>query len=137
MLHLNIHKIHRISETLQRLEAQIEREGGDAPTIREDLEDVARRMGLQLDVLRLADARTLHEVLAPGGSGRLWAAAEILYLNGLLVRARGRPDEAEARLVKSRFLFGRVDADLELPEGASSPAERVREIDALTGADGG
>lgn len=131
MLRLDAFRMHRLSRLLQRLEAQLEREGGEPAAVRESLEDVARRMGVHLEAVRLVDAASLVELLEAGGSGRLWAAAEVLFLDGLLARAEGRPQEARHSLEKARLLYGRVDAGLELPDGRPPPAERLRRIDRL------
>lgn len=139
MIVLNARQLQRLAELQLRVQRLAEREGGDAPRIREDLEDVAARMRVNLDVVRLVDPPTLLGILSPGEGtdpGRLWAAAELLFLDGLLSRAEGREAETADRWAKARFLYRRVDPALRIPEDMPPPDERLRRIAELAGEEG-
>ena len=135
MVFFKAEKLQRLADLLQRIQGEIEREGGEAShRVEQDLTDAARRAGIDLDVARVADVGTLESVLAPGGdpgTGKCWAVAEVLFLDGL--RAHGLDERGEARelLEKARALYGRVGDGLRLPEGAPTPTERIRRIDEL------
>lgn len=133
-------KLQRLADLLQRLQGEIEREGGEASSrVEEDLADAARRAGVDLEVARIADLPTLERVLAPGGdpaAGKCWAVAEVLFLDGLRARARGNDDDARALLEKARALYGLLGEGLRLPDGTPSPGERVRRIGELVDAGG-
>lgn len=134
MIVLNAQQLQRLAEVHLRVERLQEREGGDASRVREELEDVASRVRVNLDVVRLLDPPSLVEILSPGegtSSGRLWAAAELLFLDGIVARAEGREAEAEGRLAKARFLYRRLGAGFEVPEEMPAPDARLRRIDEL------
>jgi len=136
MVFFKAQKMQRLADLLQRVQGQIEREGGEATTIEEDLRDVARRLGVDREVVRLADAETLVGVLASGGSpapGKCWATAELLFMEALLLRARGRSEEAGPFLAKARRLYLLLGDGLELPAGAPEPEERLARIGAWIG----
>lgn len=136
MIVLNAQQLQRLAEVHLRVERLQEREGGDASQVREELEDVARRMRADLEVVRLLDPPSLVDILSPGdgtSSGRLWAAAELLFLDGIVARAEGRETEAEGRLAKARFLYGHLGTDFDIPEDMPPPDARLRRIDELAG----
>jgi hypothetical protein len=136
MIILNARQLQALAETLLRLERLLEAEGGDATGIQDGLEEAAHRMGVHLAVVRLADAGTLLHLHGPEGGGdpgRLWATAELLYLDGLRARAEGETDGGDGLLRTARRLFQAVDPGLRLPPGTPSPTERVREIGRLLG----
>ena len=131
-------KYQRMAELLQRVQGEIEGEGGETLVRAEGgLEEAAREVGLALDVARLVDADTLVRTFAGGRDpdpGRCWAAAELLFLDGLLSRERGDGEGARDLLAKARALYGRIGEGLALPEGAVSAEERLRRLEALLGA---
>ncbi len=126
-------KYERIARVLERIQGLIESEGGEPAEALRELEDVLRRIGVDLEVALVLDVATLADTLAAGGAGKLWSVAEVLYLQGLVELAEARPEEAVLRLEKARWLFERLDETSELPEGAPSPDRRRREIDDLLG----
>ncbi len=136
MIILNARQLQSLAETLLRLERLLEAEGGDATGIEDGLEEAAHRMGVHLAVVRLADAGTLLHLHGPHGGGdpgRLWATAELLYLDALRARAEGDAGQAERHLGTSRRLFAAVDPGLRLPEDTPSPQARIAEIARLLG----
>jgi hypothetical protein len=132
MIILNAQQLQRLAEMLQEVERRQEAGGGEAHLVEEELEEVAIRTGVELGVLRVATEDTLLGVLGPDGtgdSGKLWLAAEILYLDWR--RARGADEDEAARNVREKalLLYGAVDPKLMLPRGSVHPAERVRELE--------
>ena len=136
MVFFKAQKMQRLADLLQRIQGEIDREGGEAAgRIEEDLADAARRAGVDLEVARIADVGTLERVLAPGGdpaSGKCWAVAEVLFIDGLRARSVGDHGEAREVLEKARALYGLIGDGLRLPDGAPTPEERLRRIDELT-----
>ena len=136
MIVLNAQQLQRLAESLLRLERLLEAEGGDTGVIREGLDEAAHRMGVHLAVVRLADAGTLLQMHGPGSGGdpgKLWATAELLFLDGLRARAEGCLGEAERRIETALALFQEVDAGLALPELSPSPQRRVEQARRLLG----
>lgn len=130
-------KFQRLAELEARVQKAIEEAGaGGLDWAEEELAGTAAAVGFDLEVARVLDGATLLTVLGAGGAqdpGRLWLAAETLYLDGIVARAEGREDDALDRFGKARRLYGRVGGDLHLPAGAASPGERLRALDRLTG----
>jgi len=136
MIVLNAQQLQRLAESLLRLERLLEAEGGDTGVIREGLDEAAHRMGVHLAVVRLADAGTLLQMHGPGSGGdpgKLWATAELLFLDGLRARAEGNLGEAERRIETALALFQEVDAGLTLPELSPSPERRAEQARRLLG----
>jgi hypothetical protein len=128
MIVLNAQQLQRLAESLLRIERLLESEGGDPGIIREGLEEAAHRMGVHLAVVRLADARTLLQLHAPPGGGdpgKLWAVAELLFLDGLRALDEGDEGEGHRVLATSLELFPHVDPGLQLPAVARPPGERM------------
>lgn len=134
MIFFKAQRLQRLAEQLMELQRRLEAGGGDATHIREGLEEAARRMGADLDIIRLAHPDTVREVLNPGGGGdpgKIWAVGEILYLDGLRALAEGEEVEAEESLRKARRLLGSLAPDISLPDGATSPDVRLAELEEL------
>lgn len=125
-------KFQQMAEKLQRVAASVEREGGETVELRGRLEEALQAVGVDVDAARLLDAETLARALA-SDAGKLWSVAEALYLEGLLARAEGDEERAEARLGKAGVLFSHLEAGLDLPEAAASPEDRLREIERRLG----
>lgn len=135
MVLLKAQRLQRLAEKLGEIENRLEREGGETE-VREGLEAAAARTGVDLETARALDAATLQRALSPGGRpdpGRAWAVAEVLFLDGLRARAEDDPAAAARRLEKARRLYRGVGDGLDLPEGASGAADRLRRIEELLG----
>jgi len=144
---LSAQRMQRLAERLQQLERSVESGGGELEdaseevagrsppegesAFEEELEAVAARAGVELKTARRMDAVTLSRALAgsPGGSGRLWAAAEILFMDGLAARARGEEHAARSRWEKAAFLYRHGGMDVDLPDDATPPEERLARIE--------
>lgn len=123
----------RLAGLLGRIEGLIEARGGDPAAVREKLAEAVERVGVDLDVVCLLEPDTVAAILAPGGAGKLWGVAEVLYLEGILALAEEREPEAADRLERARRLYEHLEAGLDLPEGIPSPEERLRQIGSLLG----
>lgn len=152
MVILSTQKMQRLADRLQQLERGVERAGGEVEdekeemteedtdhsevAVEEDLSDVAARAGVELSTVRRMDAATLSRALSRGpgaGGGRVWAAAEVLYMDGLAARARREESVARSRWEKAAHLYRQLDEGMELPEDATPPARRIERIEAWTG----
>lgn len=138
MIVLNAQQLQRLAESFMRLDRLLEAQGGEAGTIHEDLHELAARLRVDLDMVRIATPDTLEAVLGPGTSndpGRRWAMAEILYLDSVRAAAEGDEVAASDRREKARRLFrnlvDRKEASgLGLPEGQPLPGERLQALEA-------
>lgn len=151
MVILSAQRMQRLAERLQQMERSVEAGGGELEDATEEVTDrgpgrggdafdeelasTAARVGVELNTARRMDAATLSRALAggPGGGGRLWAAAEILFVDGLAARRRGDESAARSRWEKAAFLYRRAGTGVELPEGAPTPEERLDRIESWTG----
>lgn len=134
MIVLNAQQLQRLAESLLRLERLLELEGGDASHVEEGLEEVAGRLGVHLEIARLAAPETLLEVVSPGerkDAGKLWAVGEVLFLDGVRALAEGEETAAREQWEKARVLLREVHEGIRLPEGTTPPSRRVREIDEM------
>lgn len=149
MVILSAQRMQRLSEKLQQMERSVERGGSELEDLREEAEagvpsrgelldveeelaSAGARVGVELESARQLDAATLARALSRGpggGGGRLWAAAELLFMDGLAARARGEERVGRARWEKAAFLYRRLGDALELPDEATPPAERLERID--------
>ena len=128
---MNAQKLQRLAEMLQEMERRQEAGGGEAHLVEEGLEEVAVRIGVDREILQLATPETLLHVLAPEGGGdpgKLWVVAEILYLERRRALARGDREEARAAGEKARLLYRKVGSDLDVPEPAPPPTERIQAL---------
>lgn len=131
---LKAHRMQLIARKMARLEESLAGTSGELHDLREELEETTAVTGVELEALRRLDAETIAGALAPaggGGTGRLWVAAEVLFLDGLAALGDGRTGAANRRLEKARRLYRRVGGGLELPEDAvpiDARLDRVGEL---------
>lgn len=152
MVILSSQRMQRLAAKLQQVEEGVERAGGELEDVKEEaaddrarpeaavedeLAEIAARAGVELSTARRMDGATLSRALsrgAGGGGGRLWTAAEVLFVDGLAARARGEDRVARSRWEKSAYLYRQLDEGLDLPEDATPPGERLERIEGGTGA---
>lgn len=127
-------KFQQMAEKLQRVQASMEREGGETLELRGRLEEALQAVGVDVEATRLLDAGTLARALA-SDPGKLWGVAEATYLEGRLAGSEGDRERARSRLRKAAVLFRALDPGVGLPDAAARPDERVRQIEARLGAD--
>lgn len=139
MVLLKAQRLQQLAEKLGQIENRMARAGGEVEETEGELEEAAALTGVELEAVRWLDGPTLVRTLSPGGRtdpGRFWAAAEVLYLDALRAEAEGDASEAARRFRKARRLYRRTReaGDLELPDGAASPDERIERLEErLTG----
>lgn len=124
-------QIEQLGAFLAELRRRIIGRGSSAAEMYEALQDVAGQAGLNVDLLRVLDARSLHALVAPTGEvdmTRCWLMAEILYLDGLQASVEERNDEAEDSLVKAWSLFDLVRPRGGMLIGFPEADDRIREI---------
>lgn len=150
MVVLSARRMQRLAERLQQMERSLERGGAriedrreeaaeasasgeGQPGFDEELASAAARVGVELESVRRMDRSTLIGVLSGGpgaGGSRLWAAAEILFLDGIAARSRGSGEAVvRARWEKAAHLYRELDPALELPDGAAPPEDRLERIE--------
>ena len=131
MVFFKAQKMQRLAELLQRIQNAIEGEGGDLQKAEDEMREMARTAGLDLEIARMADGPTLEAVLTGGGEAtesRRWLAAEVLFVDGLLALKRGDEGSAADRLGKARHLYLTLPDALDLPPEAVEPGERLRRL---------
>lgn len=151
MVILSSQRMQRLAAKLQQVEEGVERAGGELEDVKEEaaddrgrpeaavedeLAEIAARAGVELSTARRMDGATLSRALSRGpggGGGRLWTAAEVLFVDGLAARARGERRVARSRWEKSAYLYRQLDEGLDLPEDATPPEERLERIEGGTG----
>lgn len=133
MIILNAQQLQRLAEMLQQVERRQEAGGGEAHLVENGLREVALRTGVDLEILRIATGDTLLDVLGPDGTGdpgKLWLAAEILFLEWRRARAENEEDAARSVREKALLLYRAVDPELVLPPGSVPPVDRIRGLGA-------
>ncbi len=135
MIFFKAQRLQRLAEQLMELQRRLASEGGDTTHIREGLEELAHRVGVDLDIVRLAAPETVLEVITAGGSGdpgKIWVVGEILFLDGLRALAEGQDQTAHGVLVSASKLLRALESrSVALPDGAIPPEERLRQLEEL------
>lgn len=147
MVILSSQRMQRLAAKLQQVEQGVERAGGEVedamdeargegrvrpgPAVEDELGEIAARAGVELSTARRMDGATLSRTLSRGpggGGGRLWTAAEVLFVDGLAARARGEERVARSRWEKAAYLYRQLDEAVDLPEEAVPPGDRLQRI---------
>jgi len=134
MIFFKAQRMQQLAQQLLALQRRLEAGSGDTTHIREGLEEVARRVGVDLEIVRLAHPDTVLDVLAPEGGGdpgKVWAVAEVLFLDGIRARAEGEPGEGLDALRKARYLYRTLGEGLVLPDEATPPDQRLDTLGAI------
>ncbi|MFW6078092.1 MAG: hypothetical protein ACODAE_00615 [Gemmatimonadota bacterium] len=106
----------------------------DRQTLRDELDAVAQRTGLDFALARRVEPETLMMIVAPTGElepGRCWLLAEMFYLDGLQAKLEGRIDEALDSLDRARRLYEVLRPRPITIQSFPDAEERIREIDGL------
>jgi len=99
--------------------------------VEEQLNEVADRVGFDLDLARAADSATIRLLIAPMGEvepGRCWMVAEVLFLDALHAETEGRTEDARRQYEKALPLYRLLEPGalhLELPESL----ERIKSVE--------
>jgi hypothetical protein len=131
-----IRLIERFGAALRSLRDVILQRQREGPLVRAEIGEIARHAGLDLTVARTLDLETLLMWLAPGGEpdpAKLWLMAELLYLEGLQVKASGRAGW-EGDLTRAMGLMERLEPDWRPGEAFTPAGERLAEIRTLLAA---
>lgn len=130
-----IRLIERFGAALRTLRDVILRRQQDEQAVHAEVAEIARQAGLDLEVARTLDPEMLLMWLAPGGEpdpGKLWLMAELLYLEGLQVRASGDTGW-ENDLTRAVGLLARLEPHWRPADGFTPAGERLSEIRSLLG----
>ena len=103
----------------------------DGPEATQELQDVVRKVGIDMDMLRLATPDTLAMLAAPTGDvepGRCWLMAEALYVDGLTCELEERREDALNSLDKAARLFSLLKPGGVYLVGFPEASERLEEI---------
>jgi hypothetical protein len=95
-----------------------------------ELESVATRAGLDLDLLRSVNLETLVLLISPGGepeAGRCWITAELFGVDGHRALAEGDVDGARDRWARALRLYALLDPGI-VARGFPEVRQRVAEI---------
>jgi hypothetical protein len=124
--------IEQAAAILRHLLQRVRERSVDAATLRQDLQRASHLGGLDLDLLRLCDAQTLLQIVAPAGEidpSRVWLAAEVLYLDGLALDPEGQTDDAIDRFGKAAALYALVQPGWVLPTGFPEATARLQDVE--------
>lgn len=126
--------IEILGQALIRLRKMIV--GGEDPAeVDRELQAVAEKGGVDLELARQVDEDTLLLLMSPGGEpepARCWLMAELLYLDGL--RAELEEEEGEARALFEKALRLYVALDPRIPgRGLPEISDRVEELEEKLG----
>jgi hypothetical protein len=135
--------IMRIIELAGRFLAELRRtivEGGldDLPGD-DDIVQISRRAGLDLELLRSVDLQTMVLLLSPSGeieTARIWLAGELFAVEAERLQRLGRIDGAIDAYRRALCLYAHVDGSLVLkglPEASARRRELEMELQHLTG----
>jgi hypothetical protein len=104
----------------------------DLAEVEAELDGVAARVGLDLQLARRMAPESLLMMVAPAGvldPSRCWVLGELLYLHGLQAERKQEPECARQSYTRSLYLYRLVQPDwkpvVELPAAAA----RVQELE--------
>lgn len=109
----------------------------DPARVEDELQALAGRGGMDLDLIRGFSGDTLHMLVSPSGEvepGRCWLMAELLYLDGLEADVEGRSEDARTSLEKARTLYRLIAPGGGMLVGFPEAEARFQDIDARLGA---
>ncbi|MFQ6046027.1 MAG: hypothetical protein ACE5PT_06675 [Gemmatimonadales bacterium] len=128
--------IEQIGLILIELRRRILSRTVNAAAVDVELRKSLQQIGLDIDIIRLADGATLERIVAPTGEldvTRGWFAAEALYLDGLQAELEGREPDARLSFAKALRLFRLFDPRVPLHTSFPEAADRIREIEERLG----
>jgi hypothetical protein len=119
------------AEQLMRLWSGARGQGvGEVETIRTELDALAERVGVDLELARQLTPESLELLVAPEGSTdplRTWLVAELFYVSGRVAEQAGEAAVAMESDRRALRLYRRVDRerlpDANLPDPGSRSAE--------------
>lgn len=102
----------------------------EAEEVEAELQDVATKSGLDLDLLRSASHDTLVMLVSPAGEpepGRTWIAAELFLVDGYRAEAEQDPDRARDSWERALRLYGLLGPGI-VARGFPEVEERIVEV---------
>jgi len=126
-----LRQIEMLGQVLIALRNRILGRKIDGPKATQELQDVVRKVGLDMEMLRLATPDTLAMLAAPTGDvepGRCWLMAEAMYLDGLTCELEERREDALNSLDKAARLFSLLEPGGVYLVGFPEASERLDEI---------
>jgi Mg2+ and Co2+ transporter CorA len=129
-----IRLIEELGRQLIALRNQILRREQDRDAVRQEIGEIARRTGIDLDVARMVDSSTLRLLMSVAGNvdpGRCWLTAELLQLEGLDAAVRGESASARRDFARALELYALVERDWQPLEEVPAVQERVAELERL------
>jgi hypothetical protein len=126
-----LRQIEMLGEVLIALRNKILGRKTDGAAANQELQGVMRKVGLDMDMLRVATPDTLAMLAAPTGEvepGRCWLMAESLYLDGLACELEERWQDGLNSLDKAARLFSLLEPGGVYLVGFPEAAERIDEI---------
>jgi hypothetical protein len=126
-----LRQIEMLGQILIELRNRILGRKIDGPEATQELQDVVRKVGIDVEMLRLASPDTLAMLAAPTGDvepGRCWLMAEALYLDGLTCELDERREDALNSLDKAGRLFSLLEPGGVYLVGFPEASERINEI---------
>ncbi len=125
--------IQHLGAALVTLRDRILRRERDEIGVREEVGEIARQAGLDLEVARSLHPQQLLMWLAPVGEpdpAKLWLMAELLYLEGLHAHGSGAPGW-RADLERALAILTHLPGDWRPDRPFASAGERLAEIRVL------
>ncbi len=126
-----LRQIEMLGQILIELRNRILGRKIDGPAAMQELQAVVRKVGIDIEMLRVATPDTLAMLAAPTGDvepGRCWLMAEALYLDGLTSELEERREDALNALDKAARLFSLLEPGGVYLVGFPEASERLDEI---------
>lgn len=123
--------IERFGRALIALRNRILKREAEAAPVHADIHGIASEAGLDLDLARRLDPRTLVMWLAPTGEvdeAKFWLLGELLYLEGLAAQGQGEADGGGGDMARALAVFSKLPAGWRPASDLASAGERCQEL---------
>lgn len=123
--------IEQVGVMLAQLRKMILGGKADPGAVETDLQAVAGRAGLDLDVLRSVDHDTLVMLMSPAGEpepGRCWMTAELFLVDGLGAESEGDTERARDCWERALRLYALLDPGI-VARGFPEVSDRLEEVE--------
>jgi hypothetical protein len=123
--------IERFGRALMALRNRILKREAEAAPLQAEIQGIAHEAGLDLDLARRLDPRTLVMWLAPTGEvdeAKFWLLGELLYLEGLGAQERGEAEGGRDDMARAHAVFSKLPAGWRPGADLASAGERCQEL---------
>lgn len=123
--------IEQAGAVLKELLSRIRTAGASRADLTTELRRAAQLGGLDLELLRIADAAGLLHFVSVAGEpepARTWLAAETLHVDAMAAEAEGDVEAALESYAKAASLFRLLEPGWVLPTGFPEATERIDDI---------